>query len=223
MVAGEFTNQSLVLEYQKVSSDQLNQTINQFSSILIPSYIRNEIEFAKAMPEEVANDFMLKSLFQNLSTDPKETNWVEFEQKVTDVLNNFFKTMDWGKHSDQQDKHIFVTIKNTSTNKLTGVIQFLSTPKFAKNHVKAALYGITPEFIGSKLELILMSSIFKINTQTQRILVHTRSTNQQAISNYINWGFKHLPSQSPSWSELEYLSDQSDYLQTAAAKTIISK
>ena len=82
--------------------------------------------------------------------------------------------------------------------------------------MKAALYGVIPSAQNRGLEKLLMSSIFRLRSEVKRIFLHTRSTNQQAISDYEDWGFAEFIGKLPNWTDLEYLVEQSDILQKTA-------
>jgi ribosomal protein S18 acetylase RimI-like enzyme len=217
-LANDVLNNPIILEWEEISghTERLSEKIRSLSHILVQSYTATEVEFARKKPEDVPNDFMLKSLASLLDQDVSKVDWNLFQQKIETILGQFFATMDWTNSSGAQDVNIFVTIKDQKTEKSLGVIQFLITPEFAKNDIKAALYGVIPSAQNRGLEKVLMSSIFKLRPDVKRIFLHTRSTNQQAIRDYENWGFAHFSGKLLNWADLEYLVEQSDVLQKIA-------
>lgn len=211
-------NNPIILEWEEISgqTERLSEKIRSLSHILVPSYTATEVEFARKKPEDVPNDFMLKPLASLLNQDANKVDWDLFQQKTKTILEQFFATMDWASSSGAQDVNIFVIIKDKATEKSVGVIQFIITPEFAQNNIKAALYGVIPSAQNRGLEKVLMSSIFKLRPDVKRIFLHTRSTNQQAIHDYENWGFNHFSGKLLNWADLEYLVEQSDVLQKTA-------
>lgn len=218
-------NNSVVLESEEMSghTDQLTEKIKSVASILIPAYTQTEVHFAKTKPESVPTDFMLKSLAPFLAKQPQDTDWGIFEENVKILLSHFFAATDWKKYSGAQDKHIFVTVKDAKSDQILGIIQFLNTPEFTKNTIKAALYGVLPEAENRGLEKLLMSSIFAIYPETDRIFLHTRATNQAAIDRYIDWGFKLFSNNIAGWPDFEYRANETDTLQQTAATFITQK
>ena len=207
--------QDFVLEAEiiKGQADRLGERIKELAEILVHSYALVETDFAHKKPEEVANDFMLKSLAEFLDQSAEEVDWDLFQKNVEGVLAEFFINMDWKKYSNALDLNFFVAAKNRMNGKTVGVIQFIVSPEYEEHDVKAALYGVLPGMQNCGLEKMLMSSIFRLKPDTKRIFLHTRSTNQQVISQYKAWGFSEFGGKLQNWTDLEYLSENSDFLQ----------
>jgi RimJ/RimL family protein N-acetyltransferase len=193
---------------------QLNQKIKEVSKILVPAYTKTEVTFAQQKSDEVANDFMLKSLAPLLKYNV--IDWHMFEQKTYEILERFFATMDWNASSKKDDLSIFVTAHDQASGKDIGVIQFPIHPDFGQNNIKAALYGVLPLFQNRGIEQLLMSSIFAVRPDIQRIFLHTRSTNEQAINLYKKCGFVEFEGTLPNWIDLEYMVKGSSILQKTA-------
>jgi hypothetical protein len=212
-------NNPIILEWKKVQghTDELAQTIKNIASILVPSYTQTEVKFAQEKPEDAATDFMLKSLAPVLKQNP--VDWGLFEQKVRDYLTQFFATMDWKAGSGAEDIHFFVVAKDAKNNPL-GAIQFFSTPDFEKGTFKSALFGILSFAHNQSIEELLMASIFKLQPDSKRIFLHTRSTNIYLIDLYKKWGFAEFSGKLSSWTDLEYFADQKQTLQNIAKKFI---
>jgi GNAT superfamily N-acetyltransferase len=211
-------NNPITLEWEIIEghTDKLSDKIKSLSPILAPSYAQTEVDFARNKPEEVLHDFMLKSLAPFFNKDDvHKTDWNVFQQETEKHLKGFFETFDWKKSSGEQDLHYFVIAKDTEKKSL-GVIQFLIAPEFAKNNVKAALYGVIPAAQNRGLEKLLMSAVFKLVPHAERIFLHTRSTNQQAISHYENWGFARFAGKLLNWTDLEYVAEKTNELQKAS-------
>lgn len=222
-LANDVLNNPITLEWEEVGgqTDRLSEKIKSVSDILVPAYTQTEVDFARKRPEAVSNDFMLKSLAPLLDQGAPQVDWKLFEQKTEALLEQFFATMDWKKSSGAQNVNIFVVAKDKETGKALGVIQFLISPEFAENNVKAALYGVIPSVQDRGLENLLMSAIFRLRPDIKRIFLHTRSTNQRAILKYEDWGFTHFAGKLPGWTDLEYLAEQSDVLQNMAETFVV--
>jgi ribosomal protein S18 acetylase RimI-like enzyme len=208
----------IILEWEEIqgNTDELAQKIKSLSDILTSSYAQTEVEFAHKMPELVPNDFMLKSLAPLLDQGADAVDWDLFQQKTEEHLNQFFATTDWKAYSSSQEVHIFILARDKKTNNPLGVIQFFTKSDFPKGSIKAALFGVIPSAQDRGIEKILMSALFKIFPNIQRIFLHTRSTNTKAISAYKAWGFFEYESTLPNWTNLEYLADQTNTLQNVA-------
>ena len=186
----------VVLEWEAIPGQtaRLSEKIKSLAETLVAAYTKTEVEFGQKEPSLVANDFMLKSLAPLVEQRP----------------------IDWGKHSNAHDLNLFVVARNQKTGKNLGVIQFLSSPDFESNTIKAALFGVIPTANNRGIEKLLIVSIFKLRRDVHRIFLHTRSTNEQAIADYKNWGFSQFEGKLPIWTDLEYLVEQSHTLQNRA-------
>lgn len=194
-------------------STYLTEKIKSLSHILIPVYAETEIEFAQKKPGEVANDFMLKSLASLVQSDNTSIDWDLFKQKVMAILEDFFSHTDWGQYTGPQDINLFVIAFDAKSDEKLGVIQFLRTPTFEEKTFKAALFGVIPSAQGHGIEMLLMSSIFRLQPELKRIFLHTRVTNENAILLYKGWGFSEFNGNLPNWIDLEYEISRSTILQ----------
>jgi len=215
----------IILEWEEIGghTECLSEKIKSVSGILVPAYTKTEVDFAQKKPELVASDFMLTSLASMITQDLSVVDWKQFESKTKDILEKFFATMDWAKHSNVQDTNIFVTAIDQKTGDRLGVIQFLISPDFGPNNIKTALYGVLPFAQNRKLEDLLMSSIFKLRPDVKRIFLHIRSTNEDAILNYKDWGFTEIAGGLPQWPDFEYVVEHSNRLQKTAEGLVVQK
>jgi ribosomal protein S18 acetylase RimI-like enzyme len=227
-LADDYFKKPIILEWEEIigKTEMLDTKIKSISKILIPTYLKQEVEFISKntkvfTSEDIANDFMIKALAPLLEQGKGKVNLKLLEEKTKNVLDEFFESINWSQYSTSQDVNIFVIAKDQKTKEQLGVIQFLMRPEFPENNVKAALFGIIPSAQNRGLEKILMSSIFRLRPDTQRIFLHTRSTNQQAILDYENWGFTQFKGNLPHWTDLEYLVDQSNILQKIAESFVV--
>lgn len=212
-IAQDTLGNPITLDWQAIpgQTDELCQKIKSIAEILVPAYTKTEVAFAHKDPSLVSNDFMIKSLSPLLEQD--SIDWKLFEQKTQELLEEFFETTDWKAYSNEHDLNIFITARDQKTGKNSGVIQFISSSDFATTTIKAALYGVIPEFQNRGIEQLLMSAIFKLRPDIQRIFLHTRSSNEQEIAEYKSWGFTQFEGKLPNWTDLEYLVEKSDILQ----------
>jgi hypothetical protein len=186
------------------NTDELVNKIHELAPLFISSYVQVETDFAQKKPEALSNDFMLKSLASHLENGPDKVNWQLFQEDVTELVTQFFDTMDWKKHSDPQEKHIFVTACN-SEGKLLGAIQFLITPDFKGGSIKIGFFGVADLKEKELVEKKLVHSIFAIEPECKRLFLHTRDTYQRIIDQYKLWGFTEFESKLPHWINLEWV------------------
>lgn len=99
---------SIILHWEEISgkTEKLNEKIKSLSEILVSSYTKTEVEFARNKPEDIPSDFMLKSLASLLEQGTNKIDWKIFEEKTKNILEQFFMTMDFTKHSGSQDINI---------------------------------------------------------------------------------------------------------------------
>lgn len=208
-------NKPITLQWEKIKgkTKRLSEKINELAPLFISTYTLAETEFAKKMPQEVPQDFMLKSLAPLLEQGADTVDWKVFEQKVQTIVEQFFTTMDWSAHSDEEETHIFVVAQDQKTKENVAALQFLISPKFEKGSVKSGMFGIAQTAKNREIEQLLMSSIFRIVDEIERIFLHTRCTNQEAIARYKDWGFTQQDGKLPNWIDFEYLSKECNTLQ----------
>ncbi len=200
----------ILLEWEYISpSEHFNQRIKSLSEILVHTYTQLELQFAKKYPEAVPNEFFLKSLAPFFQEGSGEINWVLIEEKIKNIFHQFFTSTDFSKYSNDNDIYLFVIAKDERTGNTQGVIQFLISPDYAYGTAKACYFGIMPKAQGQGLDKLLMGSVFKLLPDVTRIFLHTRSTNEEVINNYLSWGFKQFNESMPNWPDFEYLTGHS--------------
>lgn len=209
-------NNSITLQWEKIDgkSAQLTQQILQVSNLLIQTYTQQELEFAHKHPEQVKNEHFLKplaSLFES-----KQIDWKSVESHIKEIFQQFFTRTDFAQFSQAGEYHYFVTAIDKRSGKTLGFIQFIQSPEYPTGTIKAGMFGIAFEAQDLGLEQILMSSIFKIVPDTQKIRVHVRSTNTKALNLYQSWGFIPMEHQESYWVNLEYNAENKSVLQYRA-------
>ena len=204
----------------------LDKKIKSLSPLFIPSYLRQEIEFAQncskiTTSEDLANEYFFKSLAPLFAQGKKNVDWKLFEQKTKEELETFFATLNWSQYSSEQDINVFITALDQKTGKELGVIQAITTPKFEQNHIRIGLFGVSSSINDLKIKQLLVSSIFKMFPNAQRLFLHTRSTDTATIELYQSWGFTEFKGTLLHWTDLEYVTNKSDTLQKTAANFVI--
>ncbi len=222
----------VILEWQKttvVSSDYA-AAMRSVSTIGIDAFTSVEMDFLRAFPDVVGNEPYFKSFEPLFANGLAQVDWQVVEKQMRTVLASHF-LFDPSTFSDEMikkfanDTGYFVTIKNTETKEILGFISFMQKPEHAPGTVKCTSIAVIPSHQNRGLAKLLMSSIFKMTPDIQRIFLCTRVTNTYALNAYTSWGFTHEtdPVQDPHytfnlnhWTFMEYCTDQSDTLQTIA-------
>jgi len=221
------TNDSLgnqyVIEWEIIDphSSRLNEKIKNLNDLLIESYSKIELEFAKKFPDAVKNEMFLQTLAPMFEQGIENIDWKSAENQIKNVLQQFFQETDWAKFSNRDDIHLFAVIKEKGTTKSLGMIQFLITSEYDYGSAKIALYdGVMPLEPARELNKVLMSSIFKLIPDVKRLFFHTRLTNENAINEHQRWGFTKFPGNLVNWIDLEYSVEKTDYLQIVSKSLI---
>jgi ribosomal protein S18 acetylase RimI-like enzyme len=213
------TGNPIILEWERIDplASRFNEKIKGLSEILVQTYSQLELEFARKFPEVAPNEYFLTSL-AHLFADPEKIDWPVVEKGIESIFTNVFTTTDFSKYSAPSDIYLFVVAKSELTGAPIGLVQFLINAEYPQGTVKACYSGIDRFQQNTGLEKLLMSTIFKILPSTKRVFLHTRSTNEKAINQYLSWGFNQFPGPMENWPDFEYVAEQSTLLQTSAAK-----
>lgn len=214
----------IILEWSKIvgKSEKLNERIKNLSGLFTPAYVRQEVEFARECTDvttsnDLEKEFMLKSLAYLFDQGKDNVDWKLFEEKTGEVLHNFFTSTNWGQYSSDGDVSIFVVAIDQKSGKELGAVQLLSTPAFAPNNIKIGLFGVVDMPGNHQIKQMLISSVFRLFPDVARLFLHTRSTDIHAIALYQSWGFVTFPGTLPHWTDLEYIVNHNDVLQSVAA------
>lgn len=200
------------------------------SDIAVQAYTIVETNFLREYPQAVLEDEHLKS-FEPLFADGVENvDWSLVEDQQRTKLKSIFE-MDLTSLAPEviasfpKDIYFFVMAYDAATSNLLGFIQCAVAPYYATGDVKVITIAIAPEEQNRGLGKLLMSSIFEIIPNVQRIFLSTRPTNQVAICAYQAWGFTPdaHPVQDPFWKAVighwiyfEYQLNKIDILQKTA-------
>lgn len=211
----------IILDWEFIDSklERLNEKIRSISKILVDSYTKIEMDFCKHNPEAVRGEFFLKSLSSIFEKPISLINWEVVESKIRDILNSFFVETNWTEYSGANEIHLFVTAKDKINGSIIGVVQFIFSEEYVGGTVKAALYsGIIPVDKYDNLSKILLSVVFKILPNIQRVFLHTRVTNESGINEHLQYGFTKFPADKnlPHWVNIGYNSENPSILQDEA-------
>lgn len=214
-IAQDSYQYNIVLHIQTVmgTDPRINEIIRSASDVLVSSYKKTELHFAKSNPELIGTDFMLKKLQPLFANGSCHVDWKLIENEIEIILRSFFENTNWHLYGKSGDQHVFITAFDQLSGQKLGFIQFFSQADFEPDTIKAALFGVLPSAQERCIEKLLMSSIFKYYPNLKRIFLHTRSTNQREIMLYQSWGFEYFEGKLPNWTDLQYLADQSNELQ----------
>ena len=211
-------NNNIILHWEKMdgASPQLTQQIKNASDILIQTYTEQELEFARQHPQAIKDEYFLKSLAPLF--EQSVIDWNIVETQIRDIFHQFFTTTNFAQFCTEGENHIIVTAIDSITDKMLGFIQFISIPAYAVGDLKVGMFGVHADMHNLDLKELLMSSIFKIIPDIQRLFIHVRSTNEQALALYESWGFKPMGEQQGYWKNMEcivayntYLPERADY------------
>lgn len=182
------TKDNLIIEWKKsdiLSPDlaYFKKTICEFASQELAPV---ELQFLRAYPETVSHELFLRpcaSLLEN------GADWKTIEAKIQETIQQFYQ-MDLSKFGPEiikpllDDVYFFATLKNTEDH-LLGFILFAVTPALPFGDIKVINLLVR----NPGLEKSLLSSIFTLIPQTQRIFLFVRPTNKNALEMYSALGF----------------------------------
>ncbi len=189
-----------------------------------------EIQFLHAYPEAVSQDGFLKACEPLFGHGIENIDWQAVEKTIQTSIKQFY-LMDISKFGADivgklaDDVYFFASIKDQKTDNLLGFIICSITPALPYGNIKVINIVIAPEGQNRELERILLSSIFAIIPQVQRIFIITRPTNSTALNAYKTCGFIQdvNPIQDPNHTittehfvVFEYKSNQCNILQNIA-------
>lgn len=206
----------LVWECVDVASSRFNEIIRESADILAQTYTIMELDFARHHPEAIETKMFLKPVAPIFKNGLQAVDWAIAEKTLKDHLRQFFLNTDFACYGTVDDVHIFVSARDVESGAQLGIIQFTVMPQFPYGSVKAAFFAVDCQAQNLGLEKILLSSIFKVVPATERLFLHTRVTNEQAINLYQGLGFKKFVGPLAFWIDLEYMAEEFDSLQDVA-------
>lgn len=233
-MAGQFLTKDsndhpIILEWEKIDPKtlQFTEKIKLLSPLLITAYSEIEVEFARKKPDEIANDMFLKSLAALFDNGIDKVDWSLVKSQISNILVNFFTKMDWSIYSKPNNVHYFIVAKDKMLGNQLGMLQFIISADHPLESIKVELYdGVVSKNFNSDIQKILLSTIYKLLPNTNRIFFHTRITNLNGIEKHESLGFSKFSGDLPNWVDLEYISTRSKVLQNYSlnfVETVINK
>lgn len=234
LIGKDKLNNSVIVEWQKtnITSPIFAGVMAEVWDFAREAYLPVEMNFLKAFPDVVGKEPYFKA-FEPLFKDGVENvDWAAAERVMADLLKNHF-VFDPSKFSEQvvkmfaDDICFFVTLKEASSRKTIGFITILMRKSYAQGDAKIMSFAVDPAHQNRGLGKLLMSAIFKIMPDVQRIFLCTRVTNEAALKAYRSWGFitdpqpiMDHPFNLEHWTFLHYPVRNSIILQSAAARLV---
>jgi len=219
----------VTLEWHKTNmlTPSFASLMQKVSDMGVAAFMNVEMQFLKTFPEVVGVEPYFKP-FEPLFKDGLEAvDWQKVEQTMQAMIKGHF-TIDITKFSDEMIKafspaiFLCVTARNPETGSLLGYVTFFIQPNFAYGTVKVTGIAVDPSVQGRGLAKLLLSSLFAVLPETERIFLCTRVTNTTALKAYAACGFTkdENPTQEPHhvfdlnhWTFMEYKAEQSSILQ----------
>ena len=221
-LAKDTLGRTVILEWEKatVKEPAHAKNMNEICEVACQAYTEVEVRFLKQFPDIVQSDQYYKSFEPFFANGVKHVDWSLVEKEMNDRIKQIHQ-MDYSQ-LNAEDLYFFVKVRDRRTNKLLGFTIFLIKSEYSYGTVKDISIGLMPEVQGYGLGKLLISSVFKIIPNVDRIFLFTRITNNRAIGAYRAWGFvKDLhPVQDPyftfkkeHWVSLQYNAKRSHILQ----------
>lgn len=211
---------------RSTSDPDFNDLMKSISSLAIQAFASVELEFLKKFPEALKTERMYQSITLEADSDNQDAYWKEIASKLGHIINQMYTKTDWSKFPSE-DLYIFVTAWDAESKKQLGFITFFMRPHYPYGTIKVTAIGVLPEAQGKGLGKLLMSSVFSIIPEIQKVFLCTRVTNQNALRAYRSWGFTQdkEPIKEPGhvfdpayWTFMEYQTNKSKALQTLATQ-----
>ncbi len=205
------------------TSPDFAPTMRSIADLATHAFTSVELQFLQQHPQAMTTEGLYQDNLAEFQNQGTQFDWQGIENKIASIISNLYTTMDWSKFGGD-DRYIFAMIKDEKGG-LLGFITFFVRPSYAYGDCKVTAMGIMPAAQNRGLGKLLMSSIFEIIRQIQRIFLSTRVTNVKAIAAYRSWGFviDKNPMQEPGhtfnpdyWIFMEYRTEQTKILQEAA-------
>ncbi|MBT3455757.1 GNAT family N-acetyltransferase [bacterium] len=219
------TGVSVVFDWARlnVQSPEFAETLKSIGDVTSKAYVPVESGFLRANPNLEFDDHYLKQFEAFFLNGHENVDWTAVGEKVQQVIKQFY-SMDHSKFS-ADNMYFFVTVKDKKTKEMLGAIIFFVMPEYPYGDVKCTSFAVLPSAQGRGLGKFLMSSIFIIIPDLNRIFLCTRPTNANALNAYRAWGFvddvnpikePYFKANTNQWASFEYKVNSSDILQRIA-------
>ena len=199
--SGQFSSKDkfglpVILEWKKtdITSPELVEFKKCICEIASQTLAPIEMEFLRRYPESVNQELFLKACAPFFENGPEAVNWEMVKERIQSTIKQFYLTDLSSFGADiikplLDDIYFLVTVKNSETEKPLGFTMFAITPALPFGNIKVINIAIAPAEQNRELDKLLMSSIFKIVPNVERLFIFSRPTNDHAIKTYSSWGF----------------------------------
>ncbi len=188
--------QPVILEWEiaDITSSELADFKKNICDIACQTLAPIEMEFLRRNPESVNQELFLKGCAPFFGNGLDSVNWETVKEKIQSSIKQFYLTDLSSFGTDiikplLDDIYFLVTVKNSQVEKPLGFTMFSITPALPYGNIKVINIAVTPEEQNRELDKLLMSTIFKIVPDVERLFVFSRPTNNHAIKTYLSWGF----------------------------------
>ena len=182
---------SIVIEWKR--ADILSPSLSHFKSSICDLASKEiapaELQFLRAHPEAAPQELFLKACVPLLKNGVGAADWAAIEEKIQATIKQFYLA-DLSQFGPEiikplmDDLYFFTTVKNKGDDQICGFLMFAITPALPFGNIKVIHLLISSEECGRGLEKAMLSSIFKLIPQTQRIFLFVRPTNEIALGMY---------------------------------------
>lgn len=212
----------LILEWTKIDPTLLafNEKIKSSSPLLIETFTKQELDFARKYPDSITQEHFLKNLEPLFKDGLEKVDWQLAGNKLRTIFEEFFTNTALARYSNSGDIHILVQAINKEHNDALGFIQFIITPQDQYGSIKVGMVSIDSRALNEDFVALLISSIFKLIPNVARLYLHTRITNQDFLNMYQSLEFIQFAGPLAYWQDMQYLADKSTILQNAALRML---
>jgi GNAT superfamily N-acetyltransferase len=225
----------VILEWQKTTlfAPEFAAAMKEVWECGRDAYLPVEMKFLRAYPQVVGTEEYYKPFEPFFKNGLHAVEWDKVEEVMQEILKSHFiyDTSTWGPEVLEmfgKDTCYVVTVKNQKTNTLLGFITFLERQNYKAGDSKIMSFAVAPEYQNYGLGKLLISSIFKIKKDINRIFACTRVTNKTVRLGYSLCGF--TKDEHPvldhafnleHWVFVEYKTDHVNTLQEIANSMIL--
>ena len=181
----------IVIEWKR--ADILSPNLAHFKSSICDLASKEiapaELQFLRAYPEAAPQELFLKACVPLLKDGVGVADWAAVEEKIQAAIKQFYLA-DLSQFGSEiikplmDDLYFFGTVKNRREDRVCGFLMFAITPALPFGNIKVINLLVSSIECGRGLEKAMLSSIFKLIPQTQRIFLFVRPTNEIALDMY---------------------------------------
>lgn len=178
-----------------ILSPECSEVKKQVVDLACAELVPTELSFLKTHPQAVTRDGFLRSCAPFFANGKDNVDWVACSKAIDTTLRTIY-TADVREFGEaivkrlEQDVFLFVTAKDFATDELLGFVSCGVTPASGLGDVKIISCVVSVQHQDRNLERMLLSAIFKVVPEAQRLLVGVRPTSAYMIDVYEACGFE---------------------------------